>query len=67
VFAGEKSGDGGEDGENRRAQRDPRNPSRVTVLGAVMHALLQTFQRNFRFFHAFNCKIANRLFKIEWT
>ena len=32
-----------------------------------MHALLQTFQRNFRFFHAFNCKIANRLFKIEWT
>jgi hypothetical protein len=33
----------------------------------VMHVLLQIFQRNFRFFHAFNCKIANRLFKIEST
>ena len=33
----------------------------------VMHVLLQIFQRNFRFFHAFNCKIAHRLFKMEWT
>jgi hypothetical protein len=52
MFAGEKSGDGSEHRQDGRAQRHPRNPTFPAVLGAMMHILLQTFQRNFGFFHA---------------
>jgi hypothetical protein len=52
VFSGKKSCDRSENGQDRGAQRHPRNPFLPAVLSAVMNVLLQIFQRNFRFFHA---------------
>src|SRR5438132_7420520 len=51
MFSGKEPGDRSQNGQDRGAQRHPRNPRFAAVFGAVMNVLLQIFKRNFTFFH----------------
>jgi hypothetical protein len=67
VFAGKQSGDRGQHGKDRGAERDPGNPFFAAVLGAVMDFLMQMFQRDFGLFHDVHSKIDIFRFKMEST
>ena len=65
MFAREKPRDRGQHRKESGTQSHPGNPSGAAVFRALVHVFVQMLKGNFRFFHAFQSMIANRLFKVE--